>query len=158
MFNRPPEALNKYNIRLFVYFFVTILSSFFFHCFTIDGLLELIPNLRFTGTFRHPAAVALSLYNRGKMPQEEAYNLWYLYNERLVAYNEKFDFYIVNFNLETDAYLLRVSEALNRMGVFHSNKNFCFFDSSLRNVKLDFSQRLPPMVNALYHKLLEISL
>lgn len=126
--------------------------------FTLDGWLEMLPDLKFIGTFRHPLAVAQSLHNRGKMPQDEAFNLWSRYNERLLAYHEKFDFDIVNFNLEPDAYLLSVSKAFNELGLSHSKKNFCFFDSSLRHTDLDNTQRLPSEVKGLYQKLLEASL
>lgn len=126
--------------------------------FTLDGWLEKIPDLCFIGTLRNPGAVAQSLYNRGKMPQGEAFNLWYQYNKALLSWHEKFYFDIVNFNLEPDAYQQSVTKALQGLGIAHPAKDFHFFDSSLRHADIDDSQRLPSNVENLYRKLLEISL
>jgi len=126
--------------------------------FTLEGWLKMLPGLNFIGTFRHPVAVAQSLYNRGKMPQDAAFNLWYQYNKALLSWHEKFDFDIVNFNLVPEVYQQSVTKALQGLGIAHPAKDFHFFDSSLRHADIDDSQRLPSNVENLYRKLLEISL
>ncbi len=125
--------------------------------FTLNGWLKMIPDLHFIGTFRHPSAVAQSLYNREKMPLNEAFHLWYEYNERLLFYQEKFEFDIVDFNLEPKQYLASVRKAFNKMGLLSSGK-LHFFDSSLRHTGIDDSQSLPIEMKKLYQKLLESSL
>ena len=125
--------------------------------FTLDGWLEVIPDLCFIGTFRHPEAVAQSLYNRGKMPQKEAYNLWDQYNKRLLAYHKKFHFDVINFDLEPDAYKQSVSNALEKLGISHSLEEFHFFDSSLRHAKFDSTMHLPKEIESTYNKLLSVS-
>ena len=125
--------------------------------FVLEGWLELIPDLCFIGTFRHPAAVARSLYNRGKIPQGEAFDLWYRYNERLLTYHARFHFPIVNFNLTPDAYLLSVRKAFRKIKLSHTDKKLCFFDSSLRQADSNTSQQLPSKMEKLYQKLLETS-
>lgn len=126
--------------------------------FSLDGWIEEIPSISFIGTFRHPLAVANSLYNRGEMPQKKAFDLWCRYNQKLLEYQKKFRFDIVNFNLAPDEYLPSVSNALKRLGISHSATNFQFFDSSLRHAKIDSSVDLPAEAERIYKTLVEISL
>ena len=126
--------------------------------FTLEGWLDALPKLEFIGTFRHPLAVARSLYKRGQISQDVAIDLWYRYNTKLMDYQKQFDFDIVDFDLPPDEYLLSVSRALNRLGVKHDPSNFKFFDSALRH-KLEMkSSTLPPKVENLYLTLQKVAL
>jgi hypothetical protein len=92
------------------------------------------------------------------MPQEQAVELWYLYNMKLLEYQEQFGFDIVNFDLPPDEYLPSVSKALRRLGIKHNTSNFKFFDSSLRHkVEMKYSA-LPSAVERLYLSLQKASL
>lgn len=64
----------------------------------VEGWLELIPDLKFVGIFRHPVAVAQSLEARGGMPQEQALKLWKAYNERLLKLQHEFSFPLLCFD------------------------------------------------------------
>ncbi len=125
--------------------------------FTLEGWLELLPELNFIGTFRHPTAVAKSLHNRSEMPQKMAFDLWLRYNKQLLYYQAKYDFDIINFNLKPDDYLQNVTQAFRRLGISHSRKNFDFFDSSLRHTTIDEPVTLPAEVEKIYSELVEIA-
>lgn len=64
----------------------------------VDGWLELIPDLKFVGIFRHPTAVAQSLAARGGMPLEQALKLWKAYNEQLLRLQQEFAFPLLCFD------------------------------------------------------------
>lgn len=126
--------------------------------FTLEGWMQRIPNLQFIGTFRHPEAVAQSLYNRGKMPRDEAYSLWRKYNEKLLWYHEKYNFDVVNFNLESEAYLDTVLNVFKKLGLVESTSTMDFFDSTLRHAKIDEQVEMPAGVQETYDRLLSISI
>jgi len=94
--------------------------------------LEAIDSPRFIGTFRHPHRVALSLNHRDRMPLENAYDLWLAYNHRLLDYQARFGFDLVNFDLRDDEYRADVASKLARLGLT-SQADDLFFDPGLRH-------------------------
>ena len=121
---------------------------------TLPFWLEAIDEPRFIGTFRHPHRVALSLQNRNRMSLNESYKLWRGYNERLIDYIDRFNFQVVDFDLDDAEYQKDVAEKLQGLGL-KSQINECFFDPKLRNQSLESAEdcALPENVNEIYQKL-----
>lgn len=63
----------------------------------LDGWREVLPDLEFTGIFRHPAEVASSIHNRNGFPMEKCLAIWTRYNRHLLALHEMRPFPLVEF-------------------------------------------------------------
>jgi hypothetical protein len=68
-------------------------------------------DIRFAGTFRHPALVAASLAARNQMPTADALSLWAHHNRLLIDLHDTVGFPLVSFDVSVDEY----SAALNRV-------------------------------------------
>ena len=121
---------------------------------TLPFWLEAIDDPRFIGTYRHPHHVALSLQARNRMPFDESYKLWLTYNERLVYYIKRFEFQIVDFDLDDSDYQKDVAYKLQGLGLI-AKRGESFFDSELRTQSLEPVEHyeLPKEVEKIYHKL-----
>ncbi len=122
--------------------------------FTLDGWLEVLPELCFLGTFRHPEAVYRSLHRRNGMDRAQAYDLWCRYNGRLLAYWDRFRFPVVNFSLPQDAYIEAVQRAFRSLGISCATVRLSFFDGALRQNEPAAEVSLPPDVEQLHQRLL----
>src|SRR5665213_101924 len=97
---------------------------------------------RLVGTFRHPAEVMNSLLRRAsawgqRMNETEAFNLWRVYNERLLRIHHTRPFPLVRFDQEPTAYRAAVANTARALGLPGLTKE-SFFDSILRsNYKTD---------------------
>ncbi len=98
----------------------------------VDGWLELIPNIRFIGIFRHPLAVCASLAARGGMPQEQALQLWGDYNQRLLALHERNAFPLLCFDEDEETLHHKLSIILPELGLQSLNDER-FFSSELKH-------------------------
>ena len=67
--------------------------------FTLGHWLTATTRASLVGTFRHPEAVARSLWDLDRMPASKAYALWRRYNEELIALHRARPFPIVEFDL-----------------------------------------------------------
>ncbi len=73
--------------------------------FTLDAWLVHLREYQLIGAFRHPEAVAMSLYRRNGMTLEEGRMLWLKYNRKLVSLHEKESFPLIHFGPDDDEYL-----------------------------------------------------
>jgi hypothetical protein len=126
--------------------------------FTLPFWLEAIEAPRFIGTFRHPHRVALSLHSRDQSPVEAGWELWYIYNIRLLELAQLYEFPLVNFDQPDARYIENVLARLVELGLDPglADKGRAFFDPKLRNqssVSVD-KARLPTKVSELYERLL----
>ena len=86
--------------------------------FTLAHWLSASTDARLVGTFRHPEAVARSLWNRDRMPASKAYALWNRYNEELIALHRARPFPIVEFDLsDREAYGKTVAALSAELGL-----------------------------------------
>jgi len=122
--------------------------------FTLDGWLEVLPNMTLVGTFRHPLAVARSLERRNKFTLEKGFQVWIAYNCRLLDIFLQHNFSLISFDLQEDAYKQKLTDLLPRLGLSLSPDKFGFFEADLRHGQNDAFQ-LPIDVKNLYDKLLE---
>jgi hypothetical protein len=125
--------------------------------FTLPFWLEGLNQPRFIGTFRHPHRVALSLNKRDGAPFEQSWELWRLYNERLLAVLHSYNAPLVDFDAPADGYLDDTLAKLIGLGLDETNaaKAREFFDAGLRNqsaAPID-DVELPETVAKLYARL-----
>lgn len=122
--------------------------------FALEGWLEARPDLCFIGTFRHPLAVARSLYQRNKLiTLPRALVIWEHYNRALLSWQQRLDFPLVDFDLPRLAYLDHVGRAFARLGLKLEPDTAHFFDGALRTESEHRGTDLPPTVRALYREL-----
>jgi len=122
--------------------------------FTLAAWQDAVPDLRYLGTFRHPSAVAQSLYRRSKLPADKAYTLWLRYNQRLLELHKTLRFDILCFDLERAAYIQAVGNAFRRLGLDVSDTSLAFFEEHLRNSTIEPIFAEPPReVMATYERL-----
>lgn len=97
----------------------------------VEGWLDLFPDARMVGIFRHPAPVAASLKARSRLPREEAYALWAAYNRRLLALHDRRPFPILSFDEPADALRRGLDALLPSLGLQPPPDPF--FDPGLRH-------------------------
>lgn len=113
--------------------------------FTLPAWQELVPDLVYIGTFRHPSAVAQSLHRRGRMPAQEGFALWRRYNIRLLEERTRHAFDLLCFDLEPLAYMQSVQRAFARLGLEVSHASLGFFEENLRNTAIEPMFASPPV-------------
>lgn len=99
---------------------------------TLSGWLEALPSVRFVGTFRHPLAVAASLYARNQVPVEKSLDLWVAYNRLLLDYQQRFEFPIVCFDWSPERYGQCLQALAPVLNLAVPAEGFAFFESALR--------------------------
>jgi hypothetical protein len=125
--------------------------------FTLDFWREVLPELTFVGTLRHPQLVADSLHRRNGATMEKWLDLWADYADRLIALHAVQPFPIVRFDIGEEAYrrsLVRVIEMLGLPG----RDSLQFFEPTLRHDEPSSSANLPERVKRLYDALCRVAL
>jgi hypothetical protein len=124
---------------------------------TVDGWLELVPDLEFVGVFRHPARVARSLAGRAELPVEDPLGLWRRYNARLLELHSRAPFPLVCFD-DDAATLERNMEAVaDLLQLPGESTGEPFFTAELRRMDDEPEEPAPP-VRSLYDELRALSL
>lgn len=126
--------------------------------FTLAGWQAEVPTLRYIGTVRHPGAVAQSLGKRGGTTPAQGFELWLLYNRRLLAYQRQFGFDVVCFDQSPEDYLKSVEQAFRKLALPVGRTQLAFFEEALRNSTIapEF-QDVPADVLAVYEELKGLS-
>lgn len=118
-----------------------------------------LPNHQLVGTIRHPEAVTKSLLARKHknliMPKEQAYNLWQLYNEKLIKLYDQQTFPIINFDLEPSLYFEKINIIRSRLNM-NEQDEVAFFDKNLINQNSYSRNDCPENLLPLYDKLIEV--
>ncbi len=127
--------------------------------FTLNFWLGAIDHPEFIGTFRHPHRVALSLNQRDKAPVDQCWELWHIYNSKLLKLAKERDFALVNFDLPPDEYLEDTLNKLIKLGLSPDKIDIArdFFDMRLRNQSktgID-NIKIPKHIMSLYQELLD---
>jgi hypothetical protein len=93
--------------------------------------LSALPAATLIGIFRHPFAVAQSLFNRNAMPYEKSLDLWCKYNRNLLWYQDKFGpMPFLEFSADAGHFTEQVEKLVNRLGL--STGGIDFIDKSLK--------------------------
>lgn len=92
-------------------------------------------NVRWVGTFRHPAAVAASLESRPNLiPATPSLDLWKLYNLNLLDYVRRHKVPIISFDLSSADYLTAVEKVSQYLGLeARSQADLDFFEEDFRH-------------------------
>jgi hypothetical protein len=130
--------------------------------FTLNFWLDAIEDPKFIGTFRHPHRVALSLNKRDNAPVDQCWELWHVYNTRLLELAIKYNFALVNFDLPPSEYLEDTLTKLVELGLDPGKTGQAreFFDPGLRNQtnsSVD-NAKLPAHVVELHQQLIDYNL
>lgn len=125
--------------------------------FTLPGWLQVLPDLAFVGTFRHPAVVARSLWRRSRFPLEAGLALWQRYNEALLHCCHTHRVGLVDFDLPPGPYLNRVAGVFRGLGLEVQAGDMPFFTPGLRRAEADESLSLPDETRRLYEALRELA-
>ncbi|MGE0431356.1 MAG: sulfotransferase family protein [Planctomycetota bacterium] len=123
----------------------------------LQGWLDARPDLRLVGSFREPMAVARSLQHRNGFPLATGLDLWLQYNQRLLAWHDRYGFPLVNFDLDEPEYRLRVASVSHTLGLPAPDVQAPFFDRSLRHNDGATDQPLPAAVQAVRDELIKRS-
>lgn len=121
---------------------------------------ESLPHLKLAGTFRHPAKVARSLWNRNHMPLEQGLSLWRSYNLRLLELHRDREFPIISFDTSPEEYLKSIQYVAHYLGLpatDSAGSGETFFDHSLRQEHSEVELELPSEVIAVYDQLNELT-
>jgi hypothetical protein len=99
---------------------------------TLSGWLEALPAVRYVGTFRHPLAVAASLYARNQVAVDQSLALWMVYNHRLMDEQRRLGFPLVSFDWPPERYQQRLQAIAPTLGLTVPAAGFSFFEAALR--------------------------
>jgi hypothetical protein len=129
--------------------------------FTLDGWREVVPDLQFVGTFRHPLLVAQSLQKRNDFPISKGLQLWQHYNQRLLRYHQQFQFPVLSFDRAEPEYresLQKLRQVLAEGGLSLKKTETEFFAEDLRHTAIESDIDVPPDALRLYRQLEKIAL
>ncbi len=117
-----------------------------------------LPDHALIGTFRHPKAVAHSLAARERLslPLEQGYELWKIYNQKLLELHQHHQFPVVNFDTATDQYQQKVKQAAEKIGLKVIENND-FFDPNLISQEQFEMADCPDELKSIYADLLVAS-
>lgn len=121
-----------------------------------------IKNIEYIGTFRHPIAVAKSLYSRKSfsIPINEGIELWYQYNNQLLKLHNEYQFNLLDFDLSEEQYKQNLILFAGNLGLSTDKKKLSFFEKKLKKqtAVLESSDiQIPNKILVLYQKLKDIS-
>lgn len=125
--------------------------------FTLGMWMEVFPKMKIIGSFRNPHAVAQSLRARQKLSATDEIELWAKYNSKLLEYQSKFKFPLINFDWNKELYHSRVSESARLLGLNNVTNATSFYDSTLIKNKQVSDEKLPTEVLNIYDNLLKVS-
>jgi len=98
---------------------------------TLTPWLKALPQSALVGIFRHPYAVAQSLYSREGMPYEKSLALWTHYNRILLwHYRNTVNMPIIEFSENDEHFIEKARTVIRQLGL--SEGGLSFFDRSLK--------------------------
>ena len=125
----------------------------------LDGWLEVLTNIFFAATFRHPALVVESMRKRNqKISIDKCLFLWKFYNERLLHYQKKYNFPLLSFDLNEVEYKKKFINLLKNFNLNLCPDGFEFYDISLRHHRKIPALPIPKDVIRVYKKLQKVSI
>ena len=124
---------------------------------TFDGWLERIAAPQIIATVRKPAAVAVSLVNRGGITFVQGLELWAAYNSRLlqIARRQELKGRFISFDEPEERYLAQVKRLGAEVGLNASGARLSFFEKDLRQSQATELPQVPDQYDRLHQQLLE---
>ena len=123
----------------------------------IDGWLDVLPQLEFVGTFRHPLVVARSLKRRhGNDTPRLWLDVWLAYNQILLRLAQERGFPLIDFDLPAEAYATRLRAIVDELHLPGGDDDF--FDAALRTSQKKLPDtNLPAEISRVYGRLRELA-
>ncbi len=128
---------------------------------TLPFWRQALPNMKLVGTFRHPMAVAKSLFDREGRHIERSVRLWLRYNAIILDEIIKAPFPCVCFDLPAELYLKKLALIVSKLGLGAGLPPVSsrFFEAQLRHFEgPPTDEGLAPEVRAIYAALCRVSL
>ncbi|MCW5724837.1 MAG: hypothetical protein KIS81_07750 [Maricaulaceae bacterium] len=98
--------------------------------FTLQGWLDVLPDIRPVGIFRHPYEVAASLRKRNGFELEKGLSLWALYNRKLLKWRDRLGFPIIPFTADHALMKQKLAALMGQLGLEPADETD-FFNPSL---------------------------
>lgn len=98
----------------------------------LEGWLQVLPNAKCVGIFRHPAEVALSIQSRNSFDLGKCFDIWTTYNQKLLDFQREREFPILEFTSDQSRMAESLSVAVQRLGLNAATEQ-TFFDKNLKN-------------------------
>jgi hypothetical protein len=124
---------------------------------TLEGWFEVLPDLACAGIFRHPAEVALSLSQRNQFPLDKCFEIWRVYNERLLTFQQQRGFPVMEFVGDAARMRRSFTQMLEQLDLPAGTEALSFYEPEHKHhdrPDLD----LPAPVAALYRHLQDVAL
>lgn len=99
---------------------------------TLEGWIEVLPNLECVGIFRHPAEVAMSIHVRNGFALEKCLEIWRAYNMRLLHFHRTRGIPIVEFVGHQAEMEASFQSALAKLGLSNQPTSEGFFDPRMK--------------------------
>jgi hypothetical protein len=115
-------------------------------------------NICIVASFRHPSAVARSLFARDRLPLEYGYALWAHYNAHLISHLERFAHILVRFDVERAELLGQVARVCEVSGLrTNSPAAASWYEATLVRSRAEPADSpMTRQVEPLWNKLLEL--
>ena len=128
--------------------------------FVLEGWREVLADMRFVGTFRHPDCVVQSLLHRNPelFAETAAAELWYLYNKRLLSLARELNFKLVAFDFYDVALREQLKGVATDLQLRLPPFGLRFFRTRLRHHNLRSEKRYPKHIEELYDELRQYSI
>ena len=123
---------------------------------SLEGWLEVLPHLEPVGIFRHPLPVARSLQRRNGFPLEQGLAIWAAYNRRLLAWQRRLSFPLIEFDADPERVRQGLDAVLQSLALPRRSPEAggSFFDPELRGTPAG-APPLPDELEALLEALRE---
>ncbi len=122
---------------------------------TLEAWLPHVRRYRLIGTFRHPQAVARSLYERNDIPIDQGVRLWVHYNRCLVDLHRGDGFPLIHFGVNSDEYLSCVRSLCRKLDLRYDQNVAAFFEPQLLSHHHDHENVCQAEAGELYRYLLD---
>ena len=123
---------------------------------TLEGWLDVRPDVALVGIFRDPLSVAHSLQRRNGFSLMKGLYLWQAYNERLLHWASTRECPLIEFSTRPGEMAVRLDLLIRAIGL-RPPPSLEFFDPALAE-GTDDATALPPDISALYARLQERAL
>ena len=121
--------------------------------FTLDGWLEVMPDVRLVATFRDPFAVAQSLSKRNGFSTQKGLDLWRAYNQRLLSICNEYDVSVINYDWSPSRYRAGLDAVCAAVELDRPERGFTFFETQLRKNASVRHTDLPPPLRTIHRRL-----
>jgi hypothetical protein len=124
----------------------------------LAGWKALVPDMERVGIFRHPDAVAESLFTRNQIVREDALSLWYAYNRVLYREYRQRPFPLLSFDDGEADFNSKVDAVVQQLGLQTVAAPRRFYDNELKSHGGGSRSGLPWKIRYLYYRLQRASL